>query len=115
MNRYTNNIIKYFFRYSILLVLISFSIASTGAFCENASKVSPKKSSYKYAGTVLRAGDGEIVIDDHLIYFSKSVKYHKEGSKGLISKNIAVGSRIGFNLDKDKKISDIWILKKKKK
>ena len=66
----------------------------------------------QYYGTVLRVGEDEIVVDDHLLQLSERVVYHVSGG-GLFSKEVKEGAFIGFNLNKDKKITDIWIFKNK--
>jgi hypothetical protein len=68
---------------------------------------------YQNYGFVQRVGDGEIVVDDHLLKLAGSVVYHAPERGGLVSKNIREGSQIGFNLNKKKEITDIWILKSK--
>ena len=103
------------FQKIVAFVIICFFFTAMNAFCKDAPQSNVKKDSYDYTGTVLRVGEGEIVVDDHILYISKSVVYHREGGgKGLVSKKINPGTRIGFKLDEKKEISDIWILKNKK-
>lgn len=98
----------------LLFVMLSFVI-SLDVFSKEAYSAPARELAYEYTGTVLRVGENEIVVDDHILYFSKFVKYHRTSGKGLISKEIKAGTQIGFKLNDKKEISDIWILKKKKK
>ncbi|MBU0993776.1 MAG: hypothetical protein KJ737_14880 [Proteobacteria bacterium] len=103
-----------------LVIVLSLFVAAPMAICQEKAKETkqtivkqPKKPGYQNNGHVLRVGEDEIVVDDHLIKLAKQVNYHAPDGGALISKQMHEGAYIGFNLNDQKEITDIWIIKNK--
>ena len=101
--------------FTILLFLISLSVAMAEEKSperEAIQEKAPEKViSYTKYGVVQRVGDGEIVVNDHLLKLAGNVVYHTPEMGALASKNIKAGTQIGFNMNKKQEVTDIWIIK----
>lgn len=120
--------VKYFFFALMGLVLFFNTVVNIGA--DENTDISPIKvvpdlgtcssiiqgqSEFNGKGTIQRVGKDEvgekvIIIDDRLMYFTPGIKYYNVKGESVSLSKFYKGKRVGYNFNKQRKITDLHLI-----